>query len=395
MPIELVLSDIQCKDSRIDSITYANDIQMYFFTSGGYYWWLKESEFPPPDNRAKRLPQPFVMGQAAVYVDSDSGCASAMTQGVKAREKEVWVEEYVGNEHKLMAFDTKRGVWRDQTIVYNEDHCISRARIDWASGKPLDAMFVRNYLQIYFVQNNAYAMVDCNYICNDPNNFGDDKPQYKTTDFHTVDPIYAMFVKRNKMLFMFHLKTYYELSIQPNSRDGRLQTIKGTEEKDIIRDFMKIPSAGQCLQPTQPPPPPKSEDQPSGGQEEGAQPPPASGSQKEDKPNDDSKGGGSLIVVIVVIVAVVAVIAIIAFFVMRPKSGSDDKEKAEKQKPSAVGPKPQAVKAGFPSKAGVPAVSANKPKSSVAQSSTITNKSNTGVVGIASKSNTSKSSTKK
>ena len=110
MPIELVLSDILCKDSRIDSITYANDVQMYFFTSGGYYWWLKESEFPPPDSRAKRLPSPFVMGQAAVYVDSDSGCASAMTEGVKAKEKEVWVEEYVGGEHKLLAFDTKRGV---------------------------------------------------------------------------------------------------------------------------------------------------------------------------------------------------------------------------------------------------------------------------------------------
>ena len=192
-----------------------------------------------------------------------------------------------------------------------------------ANGKPLDAMFVRNYLQIYFVQDKDYAMVDCNYICKDPNRFGDDKPPSKTTDFNTVDHILGMYVLKNKMLYMFHEKSYYELTIQPDSKDGKLVTIKSTVENNIIKDFMKIATPGQCLSATPPPESPAD-----------VKPPAVA----KDESGKDESGGSSVLILIIVFIVIVVVVIIgaVAFFAIKPKSGVDEEAAKEKGKLGAA-----------------------------------------------------------
>ena len=345
-----------CKDSTIDAIAYANDQKMYFIASGGHYWWIKETGFPPKDSAAKQFENGFKSPTAAVYIDGDTGCRiQSRVPGIRAREKEVWVMEIIDGKQKIMSYDTKYGKW-GTPIGYDEDHCISKARVDF--NKPIDAMFTRNNLEVFLVQGDRYAMVDCKFICTDPENkFGADKPDSKTQDFGTKDPIYGMLViaeNRKEKLVMFQKKVYYAMDIQKRqSINGKVIATKYGAGKSILTDFLRVTSDTECTGPSTPPPldtePTEVPDVtnseisiPETSSEAAPEPPPdpelePPGPADDDTPTTTQKptGEGSslwIIIVIIVIVLIVVAVGLCLLFAMRAKKTED----TEASKPGGV-----------------------------------------------------------
>ena len=353
--IDPVLSSIFCKDSTIDSIAFSNDLRMYFIASTGHYWWIKEDRFPPKDSDAKKLPAPLTKTTAATYIDGDSGCkANPQARdkaGLKAHEKEVWVTEVIDEKVILMAFDVKLGVWSTKAPVkYDEDRCISKARIDFSGGKPIDAMFTTKNLEVYLVQGDKYAMVDCNFICTDPTGkFGEDKPDNPTTDLQSKEPIFGMFTMDDQKLVMFEKKIYYVLSIM-KAENGKISTSKAGTGKDILKDFLRLSKTEDCTGDVTPPPldAPASNDMgaPTAAAEGSAAP-----AEGETTTSRDEGGGGSMlwiIIIIIIIILVIIGIVLCLFFAMKKKEEEPKPADAE----AAVGATPSKAGATGGSKVG-------------------------------------------
>ena len=329
MSIESVSSGILCKDSQIDAIAYAKDLRMYFISIGGYYWWVKDNKFPIKESDAKKLPSPFTKATAAVYIDGDAGCAVQTRSGMKSGEKEIWITDIIDGQVKMMAYDTKLGKWSSKgPINYDQDKCIAKAQIDFTSGKPIDAMFTRNYLEVYLVQGTKYAMVDCKFLCSNPDGseFGTDSSPFSTSDFGTQDPINGMFTMDNKKLLMFHEKQYYVMTIDERlSENGKVKANKAGSGKDINTDFLKLQELpDQCSDDAPPPneePGPDTNSESPDVPEPDPDPLPDAGSEPE--PEDESEGGSGMlwIIVAVVAIALIVIVALLAFFAMRKKSG--------------------------------------------------------------------------
>ena len=411
LSIDEVLSSFICKDSTLDSIAYANDAKMYFIASGGHYWWIKDTGFPPKDSVGKPIPEPFKKTTAALYIDGDNGCKEKINtrvKGMKAKEKEVWVTEIVGGKQKLMALDTKYGKWGD-AIDYDEDHCISKARIDF--NKPIDAMFSRNYLEIYLVQGDTYAMVDCTFICTDPENkFGDDKPESKTQDFGTKDPIFGMLVigvNENEKLLMFQKKVYYVMEIKTKqSTNGKVIANKVGTGKDILIDFLRLKKETECTGLETPPPlveeTSKSDDTEPEAPDKSGEAEAAEGETSSGSPTPTSEGTGSglwIIITIIVVVLIVVAVALCLCFAFRAKkveeseASKPDAEKGVATTSSKTGSKTgskMGVSSKTGSKVGGPPVSPNKASASSNVGSTMSTRS-----GIAKSANPKSTATKK
>jgi hypothetical protein len=340
-----VSAGLLCKDSTIDSITYVKDSDMYFFTSGGYYWYIKQSQFPPPDSAAKKIPAPFTMGQSAVYVDSTAGCGSAKTAaaegGLKKGEKTIWVSEVVGGRHMFMAFDVTTGKWRP-AVEYNSDRCFSTAMVEWGSQTPIDAMFAVNYLSIFIVKDNKYARLDCSSVCKG-NDYGKSSPPFAATDLQTSDPIQGMYTKSDTELFLFNKKTFRRLIIKVD-QNGRISAVKDTQENHILKDFFKISSPGECV----------SEGGGllgfGGGGGGGGHPSVQEANESQDHESESQTSGGgegkAWIWIVVVIIAIIAVVAIglFVFFAVKPKPTAS--AEAGARPPPTASPKAGPPKAG-------------------------------------------------
>ena len=381
LPFNPVMSSFFCKDSTIDSIAYANDQHMYFIASGGHYWWIKETGFPPKDSEAKPVVSPFTKTTAAVYIDGDNGCqVKSRVAGMRAKEKEVWVTEIIDGKQKLMALDTKYGSW-GQPIDYDEDHCISKARIDF--DKPIDAMFTRNYLEVFLVQGDRYAMVDCRFLCTDPvNRFGDDKPDSNIQDFGTKDPIYGMLViseNKNEKLLMFQKKVYYVMEIRvKQSINGKVIANKVGAGKNVLTDFLRVKTDTECTGPETPPPlvedstnadnneepPPPEAEQPNQPEEEGGN----EDTDSQSSTSAPSEGGSGLWIIIAIIVVVLIVVAVglCLLFAMKSKKSEDtEASKPEPKSGSKTGSKIDS-KVGGPSKVGSKIGGKPTPQSAIA-----------------------------
>ena len=330
MSIESVSSAILCNDSKIDAIAYTQDNGMYFISIGRYYWWVKNNKFPIKESDALELPSPFTKATAAVYIDADAGCAVQTRSGMKAKEKEIWITDYIDGEVKMMAYDTKYGKWTKGPISYEQENCIAKAQIDFTSGKPIDAMFTRNYLEVYLVQGTKYAMVDCKFLCSDPDSgqFGMDSKASSTSDFGTQDPINAMFRLENKAdssLLMFQEKKYYEVTVK--SKNGKLVFNKRGPGKDIIKDFLKLKDLpDECGGEATPPlPSPSEEPEPENSESPDvpeAEPSAGVEPQNSNVPPEDSDMMLWIIVAIVAI-ALIVIVTLLAFFVMKKKPAQD------------------------------------------------------------------------
>ena len=247
-----VLSAIFCKDSVIDAITYVEERKMWFIVSEGHYWWIAKTQFPPSDEEAKPLPSPFKKPTSAVYIDTLSGCPNLRSnRGVRQKEKEIWITEIIGREIKLMGYDLQIFEWTPEPVTIEADHCIGRAKIDFTVD--IDAMFARNYLQIYVIQSNKYVMTDCSELCINPEEYGSSRDKHDIKDWESTEKIDAMTVEGRELL-LIQGQVYYNLRIQ-SENNGRIEARKTGAAKNVSTDFFRVNGSEECASVTTIPPP--------------------------------------------------------------------------------------------------------------------------------------------
>ena len=304
---EPVLSAIFCKDSVIDGIAYVEDIKMWFIVSEGHYWWIEKKQFPPSDAKAKPLPSPFKKPTSAVYIDTVKGCVSVRAnRGVRPQEKEIWITEIIGREIKLMGFDVRYSKWTPEPVTIEADHCIERAKIDFTVD--IDAMFARNYLQIYVIQSNKYVMTDCSELCINPEEYGSSRDKHDIKDWESTEKIDAMTVVGRELL-LIQGQVYYNLRIN-SENNGRIEARKTGAAKNVSTDFFRVNGSEECASVTTIPPPEDTE-QTELTVETDTEKPVEESTKLPVLPGrseTDNKGEGSWLMILVIFIAVILII---------------------------------------------------------------------------------------
>ncbi len=291
---------------------------MWFFTSGGYYWIIKDSEnLLPKKEDAKKLPQGFKVGDAAVYRNTLTVCGTAQTQNIQ-REIEIILVEKQGSANNVIVYDLREDKWKPPTVLAN-DRILGQAQIDKI--QTIDAMFVGEKAEIYLVQGKSYAAVDYMKLCSNPSDYATAFEKSSINDFNFNNHIDAMTMIKNNNLLLFSGSTYLELRIiKPQRTPGKINAVRigSNVAKSIAYEFFKCnvtesgPTPGVVV-PT--PEPPTDNPEPSKD----------TGLQTTGSPPDEEKSGVIFIILgVVAAVVVVIVIALIAVVTMRKKKSEAD-----------------------------------------------------------------------
>lgn len=315
-----------CQNPKLDSIAWIDDQKQYFFTSGSYYWLIKENEMPPPQEKAKKLPNGFTKAESAVYKNSLSACVSSPSEN-KHQEQEIIISQLMSDgRHMLMVLDLRDKAWKEP-IVYNKDRTFSPMQVDWS--KSLDAMFSYVTTDIYGVQGKRYAGVNFAKICENPDEFARAYTGQNNTDFATIDQIDAMTMKGNKDLYMFIGNDFFIYKVDSSSGSGIIRGLKG-RVNSIKKDFFKF--TDKCGSGPLPPPRPEPGPTPEPGPPNPPKPPepePPQESQPAQEATEKSKGGSSsmwIIIGVILLIIVVAIIAVMAVLAMRRKRNASEAE---------------------------------------------------------------------
>jgi hypothetical protein len=306
-----------CQNPKIDSITYIENNNMWFFTSGGYYWVIKDSEnLLPKKENAKKLPQGFKVGDAAVYRNTLTVCGT-QTQNIQ-REIEILLVEKQGSANNVIVYDLREDKWKPPTVLAN-DRILGQAQIDKI--QTIDAMFVREKAEIYLVQGKSYAAVDYMKLCSNPSDYATAFEKSSINDFNFNNHIDAMTKIKNNNLLLFSGSTYLELRIiYPQKTPGKINAVRigSNVAKSIANEFFKCnvtesgPTPGVVVPTPEPP-----TDNPEPSKDTGLQ-------TTSSSPGEEKSGVIFIILGVVAAVVVVIVIALIVVIAMcKKKSGAD------------------------------------------------------------------------
>lgn len=217
---------MSCDETKIDSIEYLKDLDLWFFTSGQLYWLISDNSFPPNINNALgRLPNGFDGVDASVYIDGSSLCGLSDS-------REVLVVKLIDNQMKAMVFHILTRQW-SASHSWIGNKFLKSINIS----EPIDGMFTIDGSLVFVVRDRHYSVIDFRDICNDndlpkllaKNTFGDEELHF---DAITM---------RSTQMYRFVGNHFQVVTIdQGLAKKGFISVLKTSASMNVSKDFFRF-----------------------------------------------------------------------------------------------------------------------------------------------------------